>query len=705
MSYKSDWKKIVLTELKPGFRLHTLEWSQVSPTTYSCSWSGATGLTMAFGELLEVSADGVALSKQTSYANCDATPDSFYFSFFGRTLHVRLTSGDNPGSQLSGDTYDHNIIGTFTIGIVNGQFAGDDCIDFIPEGCTYPIYYEPWLNENSLSSLSASVAANFESAMEVQFGSISFLNTGWWYVYRHYFLWNNRDVKVKVGMLGDSYSDFETIFVGRVRNLKVSDESATFELVDNRVGALYSLPTKRYSLDDFPNLDPDAVNRPIPILFGQKTNITPIEINTASFVYKISDTIWGGVTFALQSIDAVYRAGSMLTVTTDYTVDLNNGQFTLLVDPGDAVITCDAKGIKDAFDMATGLKTGAYSENVANHLFFIFNILNSIPVARMDLASFLELQTARTQKIALLIDTDIPTMDVNRLFQQSTIYHFLPLLDGTFAARYYRRVVPAGTLELQYYDLNGFAVSDQAENVYYSVIVKYDKDPTTGIYKTVSTIDPKVESDQSEKKTFEVETALRDVSEAESVMGFYATLLNAPADKLETEISLIGKNLLPTDKLKVSRSIETDSGQIVILSEEIYVLLETVKDLAGGVVDIVAQLDSQLSIYAIHADSPHQDEHGDHTDSEHSDGTYWDHVDVPHDDIAHGDTPYEDIPHGDYTDHGEDPPHEDSSHVNTPHVDVAHEDSPYEDVTTYVDHTDSEHVDSHTDVSHIDSEV
>ena len=96
--------------------------------------------------------------------------------------------------------------------------------------------------------------------------------------------------------------------------------------------------------------------------------------------------------------------------------------------------------------MTTGLKTSLYSENVADHLFFIFTVLNEIAVTRMDLASFLELQTARTQKIALLIDTDIPTMDVNRTFQQSTIYHFLPLMDGTFAARYYRRAVPVGTL-------------------------------------------------------------------------------------------------------------------------------------------------------------------------------------------------------------------------------------------------------------------
>lgn len=689
----------------------TIGFSVLADADFAASHSGSTSMTnvgysasLSFHEIVEMQFDGATLTKTTSLALVMATPGTWWQDYWGGMIYVHTAAGDDPGESISGDIYLHSIVVFFWIGMANAQFTGAECLDFIPTGCTIPIFYEPWLSAESLGSMSASVADHYSSAMEIQFGSISFINNGWWYQYRHVYLWNNKDVRIKVGAKGDAYASFETIFVGRIRNLTINDSAASFELVDNRVGALYSLPTKRYALADYPNLEQNSIDKPIPILFGEKTNITPTKIDSVNFVFKISDTVWDGVTFALQSIDAVYKAGMMLTVAVDYTVDLTTGEITLLADPGDAVITCDAKGIKDGFDMSTGLKTGVYSENVADHLFFIFTVLNGITVANMDLASFLELQIARTQKIAWLLDTDTPTMEVNRLFQQSSIYHFLPLLNGTFAARYYRRIVPTGTMELQYYDFNGFTISDQAENVYYAVIVKYDKDPTTGIFKTVSTVDSMVMAHHSEKQTFEVETALRDASEAEAVMGFYATLLNAPADKLETDISMVGRNLLPTDKLKVSRSVEADSGEIVILAEEIYVLLETVKDLASGVVSIVAQLDSQLSIYAIHSDSPHQDEHSDHSDLIHGDASHSDHTDNVHADTPHVDNPHGDIDHDDYSDKvHEDIPHVDTPHADTPYVDT-YSDAPHLN-NAHSDHSDTQHEDSHVDISHIDSEV
>jgi hypothetical protein len=622
-----------------------------------------------------------------------------------------LTDGGDPGEVLSGGVYVYAVIAQFILCFANGQHAGANCLDFIPEDCVYPVFYEPWLNENSIESLSASVADHYSSSMEVQFGSLSLINNGWWYAYRHVYLWNNKSIKIKVGTLGDAYGSYETIFVGKVRGPRITDESATFDLVDSRVGALRSLPPSRYNVTDYPNIDTEAIDRPIPILFGQVENITPVCIDTTTFKYKISQTVFGGVTYALQAIDKVFRAGVQLTLTTHYTVDLNNGEFTLLTDPGDAEITCDAKGIKDGFNMATGAKDSTYSENVADHLFFILNVLNEIPVAQIDLTSFSELKTARAQKIVLYLDADTPTLDVNRLFQQSTLYHFLPLLNGTFAARYYRRTVPTGTLELHYYDYDGFAMLDQAENVFRDVVVKFDKDPTSGIFKTVSISTSSVNWQYDEKQQFEVETALRDAAEAEAVRAFYVTLLNAPADKLETAISLVGRNLLPTDKLKVSRTIETESGAQSVLVEEIYVILETRKDLAAGKVGIVAQRDSQVAIYAVHADSEHLDSHGDHSDTTHSDAAHSDsHTDTHSD--THTDT-HSDVPHSDraYNDYLDSDHYTDHVHLDVPYVDVhgdthgdTHGDVAHKDAT-HADYTDTTHLDSHEDVSHIDSEV
>jgi len=721
MTYHNDWKKIVLAEIKAGQELNSFAWDEMGG-------GDAYYTTINAHEVLEVKANGELLTLVANSATCQATPGSWYQDFANQILYVHLTDSSDPEAYVSGVGYYNSVIIYFPLCFANSQFEGADCIDFVPEDCTYPVYYEPWLNENSIDSLSATLSDHFETAMEIQFGSLSFINTGWWYAYRHVYLWNNRDVKIKVGELGDAYADFETIFVGKVRGPRINDEGAEFELVDTRVGALYSIPTHRYSLTDYPNISDDALDRPIPILLGQKTNITPTCVNTGTYVYKVSDTVWNGVTYQMESIYRVYKAGIQLIPTTDYTVDLTTGEFTLLADPGQEIITCDAKGIRDGFNMLTGVATGVYSENVADHLFFIFHVLNEIPVANIDLASFWDLQNARTQKVAWYLDTDMPTMDINRMFQQSAIYHFLPLQNGTFAAKYYRRLVPAGTLNLLYYDLKDFTIYDQPENVYYGIIIKYDKDPTTGIWKTASTVTDGVLWQYSEKQTFEVETALRDSTEAAAVCTFYATLLNAPADKLETDISLIGKDLLPSEKLIISREIEAENGVVPILDEDVYVILETHKDFTGGSVHVVAQRDTQLAIFPVYSDLEHGDSHSDHNDTVHTDDShgnsgYYDHAD--YDDISHTDVVHSDVAHADtevyddHTDHDDvlysdgytDQAHEDTAHEDTAHTDSGHNDhdDSYSDTThvdaAHGDYDDFTYEDEHDDFAHIDSEL
>ena len=704
----------------------TIGFSTVADANFAADYTGTIDmfgasrgyyLDLDFQEIVDVKFNGVSLTKTTSAALVTNTLGTWWQDYWGKKLYIHTLTGDDPGEFVS-PSYVNSLMVLFWLGFSNVQHAGADCLDFIPTDCTHPIFYEPWLGDNSIDSLSAVIAYHFESPLEIQVGGIALINNGWWYSYRHAYYWNNKDIRIKVGERSDAYSDFETLFYGKIRNMKVTDEAATFEIMDSRMGALFSLPRHRYTVAEFANLNTNAVDKPVPILFGEKRNITPVCINTAAYIYKISDTIFNGVTYPINSIDKVFKAGVQLTVAVDYTVDLTNGQFTLLASPGTSAITCDAKGIKDAFDLSTGLKTGLYSENVADHLYFVFNVLNEIPITQIDLASFLELQTARTQKIAHLLDEDTPTMEFNRLLQQSSIYHFIPLLNGKFAAKYYRRVVPAGTMELRNYDYDGFEMQDVSENVYYGVIVQYCKDPTTGIYKTVSAFTDLVDWHQSERQALEIPTALRDTAEAEAVLAFYSTLLAAPADKIACDLSLEAKNVIPTDKLIVSRSVETDLGTVNILTDAIYAILETHKDLAGGKVGIVAQLDSQVSIFAVHADSPHQDEHADHSDTFHGDGDHDDHTDSTHAD--HSDNTHSDVPHADshvdaYIDiYADDIPHRDSysdSHADSVHVDVSytdhddtHSDEPHID-DAHSNHSDTLHTDTHLDVSHIDSEV
>jgi hypothetical protein len=333
------------------------------------------------------------------------------------------------------------------------------------------------------------------------------------------------------------------------------------------------------------------------------------------------------------------------------------------------------------------------------------------------MTSFSELQAVRTQAVAWYLDTDTATIDFNRLLQQTSLYHFLPLNDGTFAARYYRKTIPAGTLELRDYDYQGFSKKRPNDGVFRDIFLKYGKDPTTGEYKQLINSEGSAEHNHGTREPYTVETALRDAAEAASVLAFYVELLKAPPTKIETSISMIGRSLIPTDKLYVSREVRADGKDVTISADEVYVILETRRDMAEGRVEIVAQKDTQLAIYTVHADSPHQDvAHEDHSDTIHEDAAHGDshtdvayvnHQDNTHSDVAHGNVAHEDGIYSDegYSDYWDS--HTDTAYVDvtyTDHDDVAYHDHPHVD-TGHVDHSDTVHDDSHTDVTHIDSEV
>jgi hypothetical protein len=250
--------------------------------------------------------------------------------------------------------------------------------------------------------------------------------------------------------------------------------------------------------------------------------------------------------------------------------------------------------------------------------------------------------------------------------------------------------------------------------------LKYAKDPTTGVFKQLINTEATTGQRYKTKESLTIETALRDDAEAAAVLAFYVELLKSPPTKIETSISMVGRLLIPTDKLYVNRKLQADGHEVIINADDVYVILEARKNLAEGRVAVRAQLDTQLAIYTTHADSPHQDiPHADHSDAIHEDSDHGDsHTDEPysdHDDSTHD---HEDVPHVDeyaeHEDHDDHPwPHEDGiPHNDTPHEDYTysdHGDVPYADIphvdTSHVDHDDTIHTDAHTDISHIDSEV
>ena len=148
------------------------------------------------------------------------------------------------------------------------------------------------------------------------------------------------------------------------------------EATDNhiRVEALSRLQDLKRKM--FPTTTFTAANGELalaPVLYGYGQNLTPILKDAVNLVYKVTGP-------TLTDIGAVYDNGVALTLTTQWTKDLANGEFTLLQSPVGA-ITCDAKGKATKYP-------GDYSEQRFDFIFDAIESYGGISSNDIDVASF-----------------------------------------------------------------------------------------------------------------------------------------------------------------------------------------------------------------------------------------------------------------------------------------------------------------------------
>jgi len=85
------------------------------------------------------------------------------------------------------------------------------------------------------------------------------------------------------------------------------------------------LPRRKFWTADYPNLDPNAEGRPIPIGWGEIKNVSPVCIDTSVMKFKLMDN-YGR---AIKSVDRVRSGDNVLVEGTNYDVDLAEATITL----------------------------------------------------------------------------------------------------------------------------------------------------------------------------------------------------------------------------------------------------------------------------------------------------------------------------------------------------------------------------------------
>lgn len=243
------------------------------------------------------------------------------------------------------------------------------------------------------------------------------------------YAFDGREIEIKVGEAGASYSHHFTIFKGSMRSLEFDDALLTIQMRDKQDIFEKDLQTTLYAGSGGTEGTSNIKNTPKPLLFGECKNVRPVLVDPTNFIYQVH-------TGAIQDIVTVYDGA--LVLSSGVTKDLTNGRFTLSTEPTNEV-TCDVQGAKNG--------SGTYLYKAADIIDYIIQTYGGISSSDIDSASISALNTANANKIGIYIDYITPINEVLDLIADTVgaFYGFDRESDFEIA----RVDLPSGTAALE----------------------------------------------------------------------------------------------------------------------------------------------------------------------------------------------------------------------------------------------------------------
>lgn len=200
-------------------------------------------------EISGIKEDGTALTEQSSIATVEANAGSYWHDTANTKLYVHPSG--------SGDPADYTLIGYFWL------YLGTKGIVLNNR------YYEPYITEKGIPKLSQKNLNVHWGTSNIGSGSVKLLNgRGFFDQISKKFIWVNKVAKLLMG--GDSlpYSEYETLFTGKIRDKTFTKQTFVLKLKSMSFDLLRSLPINNFWTSNYPNLDESAEGKPIPYYYG-----------------------------------------------------------------------------------------------------------------------------------------------------------------------------------------------------------------------------------------------------------------------------------------------------------------------------------------------------------------------------------------------------------------------------------------------------
>ena len=301
-----------------------------------------------------------------------------------------------------------------------------------------------------------------------------------------------------------------------------------------------------------------------------------------------------GTTIGIQAIDNVYQttgAGvkTTLTLGADYTVDLNNGEFTVsaAIAEGD-IITCDALGLKCDFEDST------YAYLPADFLYFLYVTLNGISKYRLDMASLFDLKTNRLLLCGKWLCAETASTDFLIEMKKTAIFQTYVRLDGTIVFHRYSSDVASDAPH--YYNEDYVVKPTEEEDTsqcFKEVAVRSCYKPNTAYYEYEETgSTDETEWNHKEKECLTIDSILQTQFQARTLRDNILSMAKIPPSVINLTLRSSALLLNPTDKIYLNYS-EKDSNEndVTVYDEEVVRILSLNKDLNTGHVQVTAMKD------------------------------------------------------------------------------------------------------------------
>ena len=244
--------------------------------------------------------------------------------------------------------------------------------------------------------------------------------------------WSNKSVTVKIGQ-GTAAADYTTVFVGTILfpgGIQFDDTVARIELDDERMKDEKVLPTRKFFVSTYANVEEKSKNLPIPLIYGDwRTTAGGGEkvpcycINTTNRTFKIAS-------HAIKQIEAVYKNGVAATLTS---TDLANAEF-VMDDAYDQTVDTVTANIQGATH--NGTSGGTLLESLPDIVEDILKTHLGVASGNIDSTAFSTWETnLGTVKARRHIATEASS---NALITDALVEGFadLIILDGKYVPRY-----------------------------------------------------------------------------------------------------------------------------------------------------------------------------------------------------------------------------------------------------------------------------